>query len=117
MGGGVHVDHMTSGWSGWGALAGLCAIGLLVLVLACRSRFTTAAALGAAMLCFTALTVFTGDTHVTMQAQRLAVEVDAARWPAWAGLTLAATAALASAVPLLTKPHHRPVAAAPHGSA
>jgi hypothetical protein len=42
VGGVVHVDHMTSGWSGWGALAGLCAMGLLVLVLAGRSRLCAA---------------------------------------------------------------------------
>lgn len=97
----VHVDHMASGWSGWGALAGVCAVALLVFMIAGRVSASASVAVGAAMFVFTALAVAAGNAHVGMHGRAVGVDVDTTRWPAWVGLGLAATAALASAVPLL----------------
>lgn len=99
--GAVHVDHMGSGWSGWGVLAGVCAAALVLLVLSGRVPASATAAVGAAMFVFTALAIATGDAHVGMHGRAFGVEVDSTRWPAWLGLGLAAIAALASSVSFL----------------
>ena len=54
----VHVDHMASGWSGWGALAGVCAVALLVFMIAGRVPASALVAVGAAMFVFTALAIY-----------------------------------------------------------
>jgi hypothetical protein len=113
----VHVHHMATGWSGWGLLAGLCAVALLAVLLAGRPRPSAAAALGLAMLAFTALAVVAGDTHVDMHSNAVGVEVDVTRWPAWVGLALAAVAAVATAVPFLARDEPSPQHVAHHGPA
>jgi hypothetical protein len=99
--GAVQVHHMASGWSGWGALAGVCAVALLVFVIAGRMPAAATAAAGAAMFVLAVLAVATGDAHVGMHGRGFGVEVDTTRWPAWLGLGLAAIAGLASSVPLM----------------
>jgi hypothetical protein len=99
----VHVHHVASGWHGWGALAGLCAVVLLAMLIADRPKAT--AAFGFALLAFTVLAVAAGDTSATVHQPMVDVEVDTIRWPAWVGLVLAAVAALASVLPYLVPPH------------
>jgi hypothetical protein len=97
----------SSGWSGWGLLAGVCAIALLGLevdrMLRNRSHegqalVDLALAIGVALA--TVAAVFTGDASVSAGA--VGVEVASTLWPAWAGLVLASiivVAALISAFP------------------
>jgi hypothetical protein len=53
--GAVNVDHMGTGWSGWGALARACAIALVVLLLAGRVPASATAALGLGLAAIAAL--------------------------------------------------------------
>jgi hypothetical protein len=93
----VRGDTIT-GWSGWGAKAGLCAACLIALnMLRGSSSSRLVAALG--MLLFVALAVMTGEA-----------EVGATLWPAWMGLGLAAVASATQAVPLLAERAARPPA-------
>lgn len=109
----------SSGWSGWGLLAGICALAVIGLeldrVLRKRSHegqalVDLALALGAALA--TVAAVFTGDTSVTAGAA--AEEVGSTLWPAWVGLVLATAMALAALVAVLPEskaeaPRARPV--------
>lgn len=115
VGGLVDVRNTASGWSGWGALAGICAIALLVLVLARRPSPATLA-LGLGALFFTAIEVLAGDAHVDMGASMMRVQVDTTLWPAWVGLALAGVMAAAAAMPYLASSGERtPTSVAPHG--
>jgi hypothetical protein len=117
MRGPFDVHNTTSGWSGWGALAGMCAIVLLVLALA-GQRSPATAALGLGALLFTSLQVLTGNAHVDMGASMMRVQVDTTLWPAWVGLALAGVVAAAAALPYLARTGERtPSAIAPHGHA
>jgi hypothetical protein len=103
VGGMVGVDHMASGWSGWGALAGLCAVVLVVLAIGGRAQASATAAAGAALFVLAALAVATADAHVSMHGRDVGLMVDSTRWPSWVGLGLAAVAALAGAAPFLAE--------------
>jgi hypothetical protein len=111
----IDVRSTASGWSGWGALAGLCAIVLLALAIADRSSPATVA-LGLGALVFTAIDVLTGHENVDVGASMMRVHVDTTLWPAWVGLALAGVMAVAAAVPYLAVPGGRaPTTIAPHG--
>jgi hypothetical protein len=66
--------------SGWGALAGLCALALLVLVLAGRQSPGTVA-LGLGALLFTGIEVLSGNAHVDEGASMMRLEIDTTPWP------------------------------------
>jgi hypothetical protein len=97
----------SSGWSGWGLLAGICALALIGLeldrVLRKRSHEGQALvdlALAASLALATVAAVFTGEASV--DAGAAGVEVGSRLWPAWVGLALAAVtlvAALAAILP------------------
>ena len=105
--GGPDAEAGSSGWSGWGLFAGVCAIAIVGLevdrVLRNRSHegqalVDLALAVGVALA--TVAAVFTGESSVS--AGEVAVEVGSTLWPAWVGLVLAATmvvAALIAALP------------------
>jgi hypothetical protein len=95
-----------SGWSGWGLLAGICALAVLGLefdrVVRKRSHegqalVDLALAVGVALA--TVAAVFTGDTSVT--AGPIGTETGATLWPAWVGLVLAIAMAVVAFVAVL----------------
>lgn len=117
MTGVIDVHNTASGWSGWGALAGMCAIALLVLAVADRPSPATVA-LGLGAFLFTVLAVLAGNAHVDAGASMMRLQVDTTLWPAWVGLALAGLMAAAAAVPYLARPGERtPTTIAPHGRA
>jgi hypothetical protein len=100
------AEAASSGWSGWGLLAGFCALAIVGLELDRQLRKRShegqalvdlGLALGAALATVTA--VFTGDASVSAGA--VGVEVGSTLWPAWAGLVLAALMVVAALVPTL----------------
>jgi len=111
----LDVRSTASGWGSWGALAGLCALGLLALAIVGRaSAATVALALGA--LVFTALEVLAGHANVDVGASMMRVHVETTLWPAWVGLALAGVMAVAAAIPYLAVPGERtPNTLTPHG--
>jgi hypothetical protein len=119
--GAVDLRASSSGWAGWGLVAGLLAIVVAALAVAgLRGRSAPLALVAASlgMLCATMLAVFTGSADIRSGA--VGVEVDATRWPALSGLALAvvvAGAGLASAIsspsPGATGTHGRRPAARP----
>ena len=111
----LDVRSTASGWNGWGALAGLCALVLLSLAIVRRASAATVA-LGLGTLLFTALEVLTGHARVDVGASMMRVHVDTTLWPAWVGLALAGVMAAAAVVPYLAVPGGRtPTTIAPHG--
>ena len=117
MGGFLYVGATASGWSGWGALAGVCAIAVLVVIIA-RGPTPAVAALALGALLFTAVAVLAGQAHVDVGAPMMRAQVHTTLWPAWAGLALAGVMAAAAAVPYLARPRERgPASLAPHGPA
>ena len=111
----IDVRSTASGWSGWGALAGLCAVVLLALAIVDRTSAATVA-LGLGALVFTAIEVLAGHATVDVGASMMRVHVDTTLWPAWVGLALAGVMAAAAAVPYLAVPGERtPTTVAPHG--
>ena len=111
----IDVRSTASGWSGWGTVAGLCALALLVLAIAGR-RSPATPALGLGALLFTAIEVLAGHAHVDVGASMMRVQVDTTLWPAWVGLALAGVMAAATAIPYLAVPGERtPTTIAPHG--
>ncbi len=111
----LDVRSTASGWGTWGALAGLCALGVLALAIVGRSSPATLA-LGLGALLFTALEVLAGHAQVDVGASMMRVHVETTLWPAWVGLALAGVMAVAAAVPYLALPGERtPTAVAPHG--
>ncbi len=111
----LDVRSTASGWGTWGALAGLCALGLLTLAIVGRSSPATLA-LGLGALLFTALEVLAGHATVDVGASMMRVHVETTLWPAWVGLALAGVMAVAAAVPYLAVPGERtPTTVAPHG--
>jgi hypothetical protein len=105
------------GWSGWGALAGVAAIGLVVVNSMRLYRGIEPAptfgildlVLGVAILSATVAAVFSGGANVEVAA--VAVETNTVLWPAWAGLALASIVAVSGAVvalPEAWQPARRP---------
>lgn len=104
---GPDLEAGSSGWSGWGLLAGVCAIALLGLevdrLLRNRSHEGQALvdlALAVGVALSTVAAIFTGDASVSAGA--IGMEVGSTLWPAWVGLVLASimvVAALVSALP------------------
>jgi hypothetical protein len=88
MGGFLYVGATASGWSGWGALAGVCAIAVLVVIIA-RGPAPAVAALALGAVLFTAVAVLAGHAHVDVGAPMMRAQVHTTLWPAWAGLALA----------------------------
>ena len=111
----LDVHATASGWSGWGTLAGLCALVALALAIA-RPASAATVALGLGTLVFTSLEVLTGHASVDVGASMMRVHVDTTLWPAWVGLALAGVMAAAAVVPYLALPGERtPTDVAPHG--
>jgi hypothetical protein len=110
----VDLEAGSSGWAGWGALAGVLLIALLLwegsrLVGADLAQRASAAivslmlALGATA--FTAVEFFSGTADV-QAGSLVAVGVHGRQWPAYAGLVLAALLVVA-AVAQLGRPAER----------
>jgi hypothetical protein len=100
----VELRAGASGWSGAGLLAGLSAI-VVVAAETARLRGRSVAPVftaGAALVALGAMVValLVGDADVVAPVGGAAVEVDSTRWPAWAGLVLAAVAAAAALIAL-----------------
>jgi hypothetical protein len=100
------AEAASSGWSGWGLVAGFCALAIVGLELDRQVRGRShegqtlvdlGLAVGAAIA--TVAAVFTGDASVS--AGGLGVEVGSTLWPAWAGLVLAGLMVVAAVVPTL----------------
>jgi hypothetical protein len=108
----------SSGWSGWGLVAGFFALALVGFEL---DRLRRGAphegqeqvdlVLSAGLAAATVAAVFTGDASVT--AGPVGVEVGSTLWPAWAGLALAATTLAAAAVAAVPA-HEEAHRATPH---
>jgi hypothetical protein len=102
----IDVDTTSTGWGGWGTVAGICALVLIVLALAQRSMGpVTRAALGVLLPVFTALAALTGDAHV--MSGMMNVDVGETLWAAWVGLGLAVVAGAATLAPLVSRPADR----------
>jgi hypothetical protein len=104
----VDVEETSSGWHGWGFVAGVGALLLLAVAIGelrgagtLTGHALVAAILAVGLLLFTCFAVFTGDASVDVATGAVAVEVDSTLWPAWAGLVLAAIAAVAALFPLV----------------
>jgi hypothetical protein len=114
--GGMRMGSASTGWTGWGVPAGVCALALLALTLADRAAVTRAL-LAVGMFVFTTLAAFlgTGDTEMAMYG--VAIHVHSTWWPAWIGVALSAVAALATALPLRDGPRRGTdqTHALPHG--
>lgn len=115
----VDVEETSSGWHGWGFVAGVFALLLLAVALGERRHGepTTGHALAVGMLPLgllvtTGLAVFTGDASVQV-AGVVDVEVQTTLWPAWLALSLAVVTASAYLVELFTELRER----GPHGLA
>lgn len=104
--GAADAEAGSSGWSGWGLLAGICALAIVGLefdrVVRKRSHEGQALidlALAVGVAGATVAAVFTGDTSVTAGAA--GEEVSSTLWPAWVGLALAAAMVVAAVVAAL----------------
>lgn len=104
----LDIRNTSMGWAGWGALAGICAIVLLILMLA---RYPISplgrATLSVALVVFTGLAVLVQNAHMSMGAGMMRAQVDTTLWPAWVGLGLAVVAAAATLAPLISRPEGR----------
>ena len=110
----VSVHAASSGWAGWGVVAGILAIAVIVAAVTRRAAWTLG--LAAAMLVATALLAFTGDADVATGV--VGVAVDTTLWPAWVGLVLAAVTTAAAAVPFVPALAATPPRGlTPHGTA
>ena len=100
----THVEASTSGWSGWGLLAGIAAIVLVALNVRRTRRGQEPDAtfgiadlvLGVVILSATVAGVFSGDADV--QAGVVGVESGTILWAAWLGLALSIVTAVSAAV-------------------
>jgi hypothetical protein len=109
----VVVHAGTSGWAGWGIVAGALLVSYVVLELrTARPVLVPATALLAAA--FTAVEFFTGSAEVSV-AGVVAVDTQTRSWPAFVGLALAVLLAaggvlrlLAAARTLVGEPGARP---------
>lgn len=98
----------SSGWSGWGLLAGFFALALIGFELddrlrrraPRRERALVDQVLATGLALATVAAVFTGDASVS--AGSIGVEVDRTLWPAWAALAVAAVTVFAAFVAALT---------------
>jgi hypothetical protein len=100
------AEAASSGWSGWGLLAGVCALAILVLefdrVVRKRShegQVLVDLALAVGVAVGTVAAIFTGDASVTAGAA--GEEISSTLWPAWVGLVLAAAMVVAAVVAAL----------------
>lgn len=109
----VSIHATSSGWAGWGFVAGILAIAVIATAATRRAAWTLG--LAAAMLVATVLTAFTGDADVS--TPNVGVAVDKTLWPAWVGLVLAAVTTAAAAVPFLPSLGTSPRGLTPHGTA
>jgi hypothetical protein len=99
------VVGRSSGWTGWGVLAGIAAIAVVAAEMA-RTRglgeHAVPVMIGAlAALLGTALAVFSTTASVHLPGRMMmsmGAGADTTRWPAWVGLGLAVVAAAASIV-------------------
>ena len=100
----THVEASTSGWNGWGLLAGVAAIVLVVLNVRRMRRGQEPDAtfgiadllLGVVILSATVAGVFSGDADVQV-AGVIGVESGTILWAAWLGLALAVVTAVSAA--------------------
>jgi hypothetical protein len=98
------VSAASSGWSGWGLLAGFFALALVGFELddrfrrraPRRERALVDQVLATGLALATVAAVFTGDASVSAGA--VGVEVARTLWPAWTGLALAAVVVFAAFV-------------------
>jgi hypothetical protein len=113
------AEVASSGWSGWGLVAGFCALAIVGLELDRQVRGRShegqslvdlGLAVGAAVA--TVAAIFTGDASVS--AAGLGVEVGSTLWPAWVGLVLAALMVVAALVPTLPEANAEPSEATPN---
>jgi hypothetical protein len=113
------AEAASSGWSGWGLVAGLCALAIVGLELDRQFRGRShegqtlvdlGLAVGAAIA--TVAAVFTGDASVSAGAS--GVEVGTTLWPAWVGLVLAALMVVAALVPTLPEANAEATRATPN---
>jgi hypothetical protein len=100
------AEAASSGWSGWGLLAGFFAIALLGFELdrilrksPLEGQALVDLVLAAGLALATVAAVFTGDASVN--AGPVGVEVGSTLWPAWVGLALAGLTVLAALVAAL----------------
>ena len=109
----VNVEAGTSGVAGWGVVAAISLVALLVAGLR-QARPATLLGLALVAAAFTVVAFFTGST--TVEAAGVSVDTTTREWPAWAGLALAATLVLSAAsaalarepVPALVPHRHLP---------
>jgi hypothetical protein len=112
------AEAASSGWSGWGLLAGFFALALVGFELdrirrgsPRKEQALVDQVLAGGLAVATVAAVFTGDASVTAGA--VGVEVGTTLWPAWVGLVLAGVtvaAAFVGAVPEAEReaPHATP---------
>lgn len=101
----THVEASTSGWSGWGLLAGIAAIVLVALNVRRLRRgqepdptFGIAdLLLGVVIVSATVAAVFSGDADVQVAAV-IGVEAGTILWAAWLGLALSIVTAVSAAI-------------------
>jgi len=103
----VDVEGTSSGWHGWGFVAGVAALVLVALVAAAATPPVFSAGAAAVALAATSLAVFAGSAEVP--AGPVATVEDSMLWPSWLGLVFALVAFCAALIPLVAPP------AAAHG--
>jgi hypothetical protein len=118
VGGALDIHAGSSAWNGWGALAGVSLLGLLVWEGFRFAGITTervaaelvSTTLAVAALAFTAVEFFSGSASVDV-AGVVNVASEGRLWPAYAGLALGALLALATLLrspgPVATPRHLR----------
>jgi hypothetical protein len=94
----VDVEGTSSGWHGWGFVAGVAALVLVALVAAAATPPVFSAGAAAVALAATSLAVFVGSAD--LPAGPVATVEDSTLWPSWLGLVFAAVAFCAALVPL-----------------
>jgi hypothetical protein len=107
----VDLEAGASGINGWGALAAVLVVALLVARLR-DARPTTILVLAAGAAAFTIVEFFTGSA--TVETGAVAVDTSTRLWPAYLGLALAAAVLAAAAAPTL-EPAPAAAPAAPPG--
>ena len=101
-GGVVDISATSSGWTGFGVVAGLLTIAMLVFMIrplrrdasVTLAQAAVTAALGVAAAAFTVVAALTGSASVT--APTAAVEVGSTLWPAYVGIAIAVVVAVAA---------------------
>ena len=113
--GAVDIEGDSSAWAGWGAVAGVLLVAVLLweglrlrgaAVAQSASAAVVSFMLALGVVAFTAIEFFAGTASV-QTGSVVTVDVHGRQWPAYAGLALAGLLALAAVAPLVQPAEQR----------